>query len=98
MPGGEVFVLVLDQMQELDQQVATARAVAIAMRSTKAPEGWIVTGYPWQSIKDPAHQAFLDAYQARFDDYPRAGSIVGYNTVLSIAAAITRSKLRQATP
>jgi branched-chain amino acid transport system substrate-binding protein len=57
----------------------------------EAPEGWIVTGYPWQAIEDPAHKAFLDAYQARFGDYPRAGSIVGYNTILSIAAAIAKA-------
>lgn len=57
----------------------------------EAPEGWIVTGYPWQSIDAPAHQAFLDAYQQRFDDYPRAGSIVGYNTIVTIAAMLEKA-------
>ena len=57
----------------------------------ETPEGWIVTGYPWQAIKAPAHRAFLDAYQSRFDDYPRAGSIVGYNTILTIAAMLERA-------
>ena len=51
----------------------------------EAPEGWIVTGYPWQSIEGTEHKTFLDAYSTRFDDYPRAGSIVGYNTILTIA-------------
>jgi branched-chain amino acid transport system substrate-binding protein len=57
----------------------------------EAPEGWIVTGYPWQSIEGPAHNAFLEAYQKRFNDYPRAGSIVGYNTILTIAAMLRKA-------
>ncbi|MGY4470557.1 branched-chain amino acid transport system substrate-binding protein [Bradyrhizobium sp. LB9.1b] len=31
----------------------------------ETPEGWIVTGYPWYSIKTPEHDAFLKAYQAK---------------------------------
>ena len=57
----------------------------------EAPENWIVTGYPWYDIKDPKHVAFSKAYQDRFKDYPRAGSLVGYNTVLSIAAALKKA-------
>lgn len=57
----------------------------------EAPEGWIVTGYPWYAIDTPAHNAFLKAYQDKFDDYPRIGSLVGYNTMLSIAAAIEKA-------
>ena len=57
----------------------------------EAPEGWIVTGYPWYDIDTPAHNAFLEAYQARYDDYPRIGSLVGYNAMLSIAAAIRKA-------
>jgi branched-chain amino acid transport system substrate-binding protein len=44
----------------------------------EAPEGWIVTGYPWDQIKDPKHQAFVDAYRKRFNDTPRLGSLLGY--------------------
>ncbi|UJX45239.1 ABC transporter substrate-binding protein [Xanthobacter sp. YC-JY1] len=55
---------------------------------TETPEGWIVTGYPWYGIKTAEHQAFLDAYQQLHKDYPRLGSIVGYSTVKSIAAAL----------
>ena len=47
----------------------------------ETPEGWIVTGYPWYSIKTPEHDAFLKAYQAKYNDYPRLGSIVGYETI-----------------
>ena len=57
----------------------------------EAPEGWIVTGYPWYDIDTPEHNAFLKAYQDKYDDYPRIGSLVGYNAMLSIAAAIEKA-------
>lgn len=57
----------------------------------EAPEGWLVTGYPWYAIDTPEHNAFLKAYQKRWNDYPRIGSLVGYNTMLSIAAAIKKA-------
>lgn len=57
----------------------------------EAPEGWIVTGYPWYSLKTPAHDAFLKAYQAKFNDYPRLGSIVGYVTMKAAAAIINKA-------
>jgi branched-chain amino acid transport system substrate-binding protein len=57
----------------------------------EAPDGWYVTGYPWNEIKTPEHQKFLDAYQAKFKDYPRLGSVVGYTVVLSAAAAIGKA-------
>ncbi len=57
----------------------------------EAPEGWIVTGYPWYAIDTPEHKRFLDAYQKRWNDYPRVGSIVGYTSMISIAAAVRRA-------
>jgi branched-chain amino acid transport system substrate-binding protein len=57
----------------------------------ETPEGWIVTGYPWYSIKTPEHDAFLKAYQAKYNDYPRLGSIVGYQTIKSAAAIIAKA-------
>ena len=57
----------------------------------EAPEGWLVTGYPWYDITTPEHDAFLSAYQAKYDDYPRIGSIVGYNTMLTVAGLITKA-------
>jgi len=57
----------------------------------EAPEGWIVTGYPWYAIDTPAHDAFVTAYRAKFDDYPRLGSVVGYNTFKAIAAVIAQA-------
>ncbi len=55
----------------------------------EAPEGWIVTGYPWYAIHTPAHDAFLKAYQDRYHDHPRLGSVVGY-TLVEAAADILR--------
>jgi branched-chain amino acid transport system substrate-binding protein len=58
----------------------------------ESPNGWIVTGYPWYGIKTPEHTAFLKAYQAKFNDYPRLGSVVGYSEIMSIAAGIKKAK------
>jgi branched-chain amino acid transport system substrate-binding protein len=57
----------------------------------EAPDGWYVTGYPWSEIKTPEHTKFLDAYQKKFKDYPRLGSVVGYSTVMSAVAAIKKA-------
>ncbi len=57
----------------------------------EAPVGWWVTGYPWYGIDTPAHKRFLDAYRAKFNDYPRVGSVVGYSTVRAAAAAIRKA-------
>jgi branched-chain amino acid transport system substrate-binding protein len=56
-----------------------------------SPVGWVVTGYPWDAINTPEHKAFLDAYQKRWNDYPRLGSIVGYVTMKSLAAGIAKA-------
>jgi branched-chain amino acid transport system substrate-binding protein len=58
----------------------------------EAPVGWLVTGYPWQGIQTPEHKSFFVAYYKKFNDYPRAGSVVGYATVKSIAAALNKAK------
>src|SRR6202007_1562109 len=57
----------------------------------EAPVGWIVTGYPWDAITTPGHKAFLAAYQKRWNDYPRLGSVVGYDTMKSLAAGIAKA-------
>ncbi len=57
----------------------------------EAPEGWIVTGYPWYGIDIPDHKAFLEAYQKKFNDYPRLGSIVGYSMVTALAAGLEKA-------
>jgi branched-chain amino acid transport system substrate-binding protein len=57
----------------------------------ETPEGWWVTGYPWAEIKTPAHQKFLAAYRAKWKDYPRLGSVVGYSTMYTVANAIRKA-------
>ena len=57
----------------------------------EAPKGWIVTGYPHAEIKTPEHKAFYDAYKAKFNDYPRLGSVVGFDTMNAIAAALAKA-------
>ena len=58
----------------------------------ETPDGWIVTGYPWNQIKTPEHDAFLKAYQTKFNDYPRLGSIVGYASMKAVAAILAKAK------
>ena len=57
----------------------------------EAPEGWTVTGYPWQDLNEGAAGDFVSAYKARYSDYPRIGSLVGYMTVQSIATALEKA-------
>jgi branched-chain amino acid transport system substrate-binding protein len=58
----------------------------------EAPKGWIVTGYPWYAVKTPEHDAFVKAYQVKFNDYPRLGSVVGYVTMKAAAAILDKAK------
>jgi branched-chain amino acid transport system substrate-binding protein len=57
----------------------------------EAPVGWWVTGYPWYAIETREHKLFRDAYRAKFNDYPRLGSVVGYSAVKAAAAAIRKA-------
>jgi len=77
--GREVFNLLAGWPEYLDPM------------KDEAPEGWYVTGYPWYGITTTEHRRFLEAYQMRWNDYPRAGSVVGYATVIAAAAAIRKA-------
>lgn len=57
----------------------------------EAPDGWVVTGYPWYDLTDETNKAFVDAYQSKYDEGPGIGSLVGYMTVQSIAAGISKA-------
>jgi branched-chain amino acid transport system substrate-binding protein len=57
----------------------------------EAPQGWIVTGYPRDQLTDPANEAFITAYRARFKEEPRMGSVVGYALIKSIVAGLAKS-------
>ena len=58
----------------------------------ETPEGWIVTGYPWQEIEGAAHKAFVAAYQAKFNDTPRLGSLLGYVVGYMIKDLLDKTK------
>lgn len=77
--GVEVFNLLAGEPEYLDPL------------KDETPDGWYVTGYPWSEIATPEHRKFREAYEARFKDYPRLGSVVGYSVVISAAAAIRKA-------
>ena len=58
----------------------------------ESPTGWLVTGYPWYALKTPEHDAFKRAYEAKYKDYPRLGSVVGYSAIMSLAAGIKKAQ------
>ena len=57
----------------------------------ECPEGWIVTGYPWEQVDWPTHRDYVAAYRARFNDTPRKGSLLGYVTVQVLANLLNRA-------
>lgn len=57
----------------------------------EAPEGWIVTGYPWYALKDEGNKAFIDAYRKKWGEPPMTGSLVGYNMMMSIATLLRQA-------
>jgi branched-chain amino acid transport system substrate-binding protein len=57
----------------------------------ETPEGWWVTGYPWSELDTPEHRKFRDAYQKRWNDYPRVGSVVGYSALYTVANALRKA-------
>jgi len=58
---------------------------------SEAPEGMLVTGYPWYDIKSQAHQDWVARYTKRGDKHPMLGSLIGYITYQSIADAIRKA-------
>ena len=63
-----------------------------------APEGMLVTGYPWYAIDTPAHKAFVERYgrfvsqrYPKLAKYPYQGSLVGYITMVSMAEALKKA-------
>jgi branched-chain amino acid transport system substrate-binding protein len=57
----------------------------------EAPEGWLVTGYPWYDIKRPQHLRFVKNYKEKFNDDPRMGSLVGYNVMMAVAKMLQKA-------
>jgi branched-chain amino acid transport system substrate-binding protein len=57
----------------------------------EVPEGWTVTGYPWDEISDPKHKAFVAAYRANYNETPRLGSLLGYMIMYMIRDTIDKA-------
>ena len=57
----------------------------------ETPEGWIVTGYPHDTLATAEHRTFATAYRGKFSEAPRCGSVVGHALVSSIVAGILKS-------
>jgi branched-chain amino acid transport system substrate-binding protein len=57
----------------------------------EAPEGMLVTGYPWYDISTPGHKEWVARYTKKTDKTPVLGSLIGYVTIVSIADAIRKA-------
>lgn len=57
----------------------------------EAPEGMLVTGYPWYDLQMPAHREFVARFTQKTGRTPVVGSLVGYITFLSIFEAIRKA-------
>jgi branched-chain amino acid transport system substrate-binding protein len=57
----------------------------------EAPEGMLVTGYPWYDVSTPGHKEWVARYTKKTDKTPVLGSLIGYITIVSIADAIKKA-------
>jgi branched-chain amino acid transport system substrate-binding protein len=57
----------------------------------EAPEGMLVTGYPWYDIKTAGHPEWVARYIKRGDKTPVLGSLIGYVTYLSVAEVLRKA-------
>ncbi|MBU6498370.1 MAG: ABC transporter substrate-binding protein [Rhodospirillales bacterium] len=71
--------------------VLTGEPEYLAPLGAEAPSGWIVTGYPVDSVKDAANLKFINDYKAKFKEMPKMGSVVGHALITSIVAGIAKS-------
>ncbi len=69
-----------------------SRNISIRSR-TKLRSAGSSPAIPGSEINTPEHKAFVAAYQKRWNDYPRLGSVVGYDTMKSLAAGIAKAGL-----
>lgn len=75
-----------------DRRVAsllTGESEDLEALKDEAPQGWLVAGYPAAALGTPENQAFVKAYQARYNEAPRLGSVLGY-TLVKVSAEILR--------
>ena len=62
----------------------------------EAPEGWIVTGYPWPGLHTADNDACAKAYQARYNESPKMGSVLGYTLIEAAAAVLAKAQSTEA--
>ena len=92
--GADLQALVKEgQKQQLFKGISVVSMLAgepenLAAFSNGAGQGWLVSGYPVEQVDTPEQARFIAAYQARFQEMPRLGSLVGYTLMQSIAAAL----------
>ncbi len=58
----------------------------------ETPPGWIVTGYPLESIATTENKMFASAYRERYAAMPKMGSVVGFALVHAIVAGLQQAK------
>lgn len=57
----------------------------------EAPEGWIVTGYPYYDL-DGAQKQFIQRYTEKFSEAPKSSALWGYLNVYAIKAALEKAQ------
>ena len=57
----------------------------------ETPQGWLVTGYPVDSVTDPANTPSSPPTRSGFNQTPKMGSVVGYALIHSIVAGIVKA-------
>lgn len=62
----------------------------LAPLKEETPVGWLVTGYVVDDPR-PEHVAFLKAYEKKYGESPRFGSLIGYMSVQAVAQAIAKA-------
>jgi branched-chain amino acid transport system substrate-binding protein len=58
----------------------------------EAPTAGSSPATPGTASQTPEHKAFLKAYQDKYKDYPRLGSVVGYSAIKSLAEGMRKAK------
>ncbi len=65
---------------------------SLAILGNEAPLGWVVTGYPAQDIKTPAHQKYSDAFKKAYSQEPTMSALIGYSSLHFLALAIEKAE------
>ncbi|WP_254926067.1 ABC transporter substrate-binding protein [Bordetella genomosp. 11] len=90
--GVGVVSLSLGDPENLDALNDTDAAMPDAPSpGSMLPDGWIITGYPRDTVDTPENQAFVQAYRDRYGDAPGMAAVLGYSALRSIAEGLKRA-------